>query len=168
MKLRTIIFFASCFLLGACSNRDANKIFEKNIDIPDGEWKRDEPVTFRFEIKDPTLEYDFYYNIRNRKEYKFSNLYVKFYLEDTLGNTLMSKEQQMYLFDPKTGKPEMDAQSGGSLEDLYEHRFPCIKRRKLFEKAGTYQFRVVQTMRDNDPIENILSVGLRIDDATIK
>lgn len=165
MRFYTIAIILLSLVLGACSNKDANLVYEKNYDIEDGKWFRKNDITFRFEIKDPSKEYNFYYNIRNRKAYAFSNLFVKFYLEDTLGNTMMTKEQQMYLFDPKTGKPEMDAQSGGSLEDLYEHRFPCIQRRKLFEKAGTYQFRIVQSMRDNDPLENIMTVGLRIDEA---
>lgn len=167
MKIYAFIISAIVLLQSCGGNKDANVVYEENIDIADGVWNRNHHPTFRFQIDDPSKSYDFFYNVRINRSYRFSNLYVKFFLEDTLGNVMMTREQQMYLFDPKTGAPNQDSQqdAGGSLGDIYQHRFLCISNRQLFNKAGTYQFRVVQSMRDADPLNDVITLGLRIEEA---
>ncbi len=164
--MRSSLVIPFLLLLLSCGGKDEKKVYEQNIDIPDAKWVRSNVLTFQFKIEDPSKAYNFYYNIRNKKEYAYSNLYLKYFLEDTSGNVILSKENQMFLFDPKTGKPIAETQSGGSLEGIFQHQYKIIIGKKLFDKAGMYQFRVQQIMRDNDPLENILSIGLRVEEAT--
>ena len=46
------------------------------------------------------------------------------------------------------------------MDDIYEHRIPLGDAEPL--KAGNYTFTVEQIMRE-DPLKNVLDVGLRIE-----
>ena len=50
------------------------------------------------------------------------------------------------------------------MDDIYEHRIPLTSPldNLIFKKQGNYKFIVEQIMRE-DPLENVLSVGLRVE-----
>ena len=144
-----------CILvLAACT--DPNRVYDKNYDLPDNLWLADSIAEFEFEIKDPTLSYDLYYNVRNSLSYPYHNLYVRHTLEDTLGNELANALQNMDLFDPITGKP-----LGDGLGDIFDHKILAISN-KTFPEEGWYRFKIQQFMRQ-DSLPLILSIGLRVE-----
>lgn len=53
---------------------------------------------------------------------------------------------------------------GSAMDDLYEHRIALTpnNQKLYFKKAGEYTFTIEQIMRE-DPLENIMDVGLRIE-----
>lgn len=146
----TALFSAGLF---AC---DSQRLYENNKDFDSQVWMKDSIPSFRFEIKEPQQEYNFYYNIRNSVGYPYQNLYVTYYLEDTLGREIKSGLHNMTLFDPKTGEPR-----GNGLGDIFDHQILALPRYK-FDSAGVYDFRIEHYMR-NDSLPEILSVGLRVE-----
>ncbi len=141
-------------LVIACS--DPDRIFEQNVDFPDQIWLASDIPSFEFKVEDASRNYNLYYNVRNALSYPYHNLYVRYSLEDSLGNQLGGKLQNMDLFDPISGAP-----LGDGLGDIFDHRILAIEGQK-FSSPGTYRFSIQQFMRQ-DSLPLILSVGLRVE-----
>lgn len=155
MHFKNLIYFlaVSSLLFTAC---DRNRIFEKNESFKRRVWYADKPVIFQFDIGDIDYRYSFYYNIRNTLLYPYQNLYLKYSLEDTLGNVYKSELTNIQLFDSKTGRPY-----GKGLGDIFDHRYKVIDQYQ-FINPGTYIFKINHYMRP-DSLTEILSIGLRIE-----
>ena len=151
--IRYYLVFVLFLTLWGC--QDQSRIYEQNKDFSEKFWLVDDTPEFEFEINETSRSYDLFYNIRNSISYPYHNLYVKYTLEDSLGNMISSKLQNMDLFDPVTGKPY-----GDGLGDIFDHRILALDDQK-FDKPGIYRFRVQQFMRQ-DTLPMILSVGLRV------
>ena len=136
----------------ACSN---DRIYEKNVDFPNRIWPADSIAIFEFRIPDPSVPYDIYYNIRNTLSYPFQNIYITYYLEDSLGNVIKTELVNRDLFYPKTGEPK-----GEGLGDLYSHQFLIIPDYD-FEHQGLYKLRLQQYMR-LDSLPEVVSLGLKV------
>ena len=52
--------------------------------------------------------------------------------------------------------------TGTGMDDIFEHRIRITQTAFRFQKAGEYQFRLQQIMRE-DPLQHVLNVGLRIE-----
>jgi len=160
MKLRkrqNILLGLLC-LLAVFTGCDANRVFEENQDIEENQWPIALAPNFSFEITDTTQQYHVYFNVRNAIQYPFYNLYLRHYLVGPDGQQLSSALHEMYLMDPKTGKP-----LGNGTGDIFDHRFRAIKNIR-FPKAGTYQIKLNQYMRQ-DPLPGIMAVGVRVEKA---
>lgn len=155
--IRSLLICSLIFLAGSCD--DPQRVFEKNVDFKDKMWIVDDIPAFDFEITETAKTYNLYYNVRNSLSYPYHNLYVRYSLEDTLGNVISSKLQNMDLFDPKTGEPY-----GEGLGDIFDHRILAIEDQE-FTDPGPYRFKVQQFMRQ-DTLPMILSVGLRVEYST--
>jgi len=156
MKFQWFIF--AFFLLTTLFACDSKRIYEKNIDFEKKSWLVKDIPEFNFEVVDPTVPYNIYYNVRNTLNYPYQNLYVTYYLEDSTGNVLSTSLQNLVLFDKKTGAP-----FGKGLGDIFDHQIPALSNYK-FEEAGLYSFRVEQFMR-TDTLSELLSVGIRVEKA---
>lgn len=150
-----IILFAATLSFTACDN---NRVYEENYNFADKKWLIDTIPTFRFEITEPNDAYNIYWNVRNTISYPFRNLYLTYYLEDTLGRTISTDLHNMLLFDPKTGKPY-----GSGSGDIFSHQIMALPEYE-FDSAGVYQIRLEQYMR-TDTLNDLLSVGVRIEKA---
>lgn len=141
------MMFASC---------DQNKVYDTYVDLENGIWKVDTLPTYNFEIEDETVAYNISYNIRYAEVYPYYNLYMKYFLEDSLNNIIGSELQEILLFDKKTGTP-----LGEGLGDIFDREVLIFEDFK-FPARGNYTFKVKQFMRvDNLP--GIMSFGLKID-----
>jgi gliding motility-associated lipoprotein GldH len=136
---------------------DKTRIYEKNVDFEKKYWDIDSFPTFTFTIPDAAKAYNIYWNVRNTAAYPYRNLYITYYLEDSLGTTLSSALHDMTLFDPKTGEPYGDGFGG-----VYDHQFLALPQHK-FSTNGTYLIKLKQYMR-TDSLPEILSVGVRIEE----
>lgn len=135
---------------------DKSRVYEKNVDFKKKYWDIDSVPTFTFTIPDSTKVYNIYWNVRNTTTYPYRNLYITYYLEDSLGTALSSALHDMTLFDPATGEPYGDGFGG-----VYDHQFLALPQHK-FTNNGVYQIRLKQYMR-TDSLPEILSVGVRIE-----
>lgn len=148
----SIILLSSVFFF-AC---DKDRIFEENRDIKDGNWFADTIPVYKIKIEDNKLNYNLCFNIRNRSDYSFSNLYMKYYLLDSTGSQISSQMTEMYLFEPKTGSP-----FGKGVGDLFDHQYVAVNN-LTFPHNGNFTIKVKQYMREN-PLKGITSVGIRIE-----
>jgi len=139
--------------LSACNN---NRVFEKDVDIPSMKWHKDSVLVFNFEIKDTLSRYNFYYNVRNTLSYPFYNMYVTYYMMDSLNRRISSDLQTFDLLNPKTGKPY-----GDGLGDIYSRSLLALKNVQ-FKKPGKFSFKLKHYMR-LDPLPEVVSMGLRIE-----
>lgn len=151
-KMKVMVFFVALLALGC----DTNAVYSEYTDIEDGKWYIKNAPSFTFEIKDASVPYTLYYNLRNSLSYGYYNLYLTRYLRDANGKELESRLDELLLMDPKTGKP-----NGSGLGDLFDHKF-LIKRNYRFPKPGKYTMQIRQYMRQ-DPLLNILSVGITVE-----
>ncbi len=142
-------------LLFGCDN---SGVFEQNINFDKKQWLKDSSKVFRFDIRDAEKAYNIYWNVRNTISFPYQNLYITYYLEDTLGHRIATDLNNMQLFAPKTGKPYGDG-SG----DLFSHQFLALPNYH-FDSAGMYQLRLQQYMRI-DTLKDVVSIGVRVEEA---
>lgn len=154
MKRLGLILWIAWLTLGC----DTNAVYKEYTDIEEGKWYIKNAPSFTFEIKDASVPYNIYYNLRNSLSYGYYNLYLTRYLRDAGGRELESRLDELLLMDPKTGKP-----NGDGLGDLFDHKF-LMKRNYRFPKPGQYTMQIRQYMRQ-DPLLNILSVGITVEKA---
>jgi len=153
MKNLPFLFLLIIFLVASC---DSNRVFEKNTDIPNNLWIKEEKPHFEFEIPDTSIDYNIYYNIRNAVSYPFYNLYLTHYLKDSVGTLISTNLDELTLFNPKTGQP-----NGKGMGDIFDHRIPMLTKYK-FDQPGKYTLEVEQFMR-MDELPMIMAVGIRIE-----
>lgn len=140
-------------LLGSC---DSTRVFERNVDLGDNIWHKDSLMTFDFEIENPDVSYNIYYNIRNTASYPYYNLYLNHMVKSAVGTVLSSNLDEVFLFDRKTGKP-----LGSGMGDIFDHQMIVLENFR-FPSKGTYQFTTQQYMRQKE-LPQILSVGIRVE-----
>ncbi|WP_299755474.1 gliding motility lipoprotein GldH [uncultured Pontibacter sp.] len=143
---------ALVLLLSAC---DPARVYEQNIDMPEGNWYVDNAPVFEFDIKDTTQVYDVYFNVRYNLKYDYYNLYLRHQLLGPDSTQVSSKLLEILLMDSKTGKPLGDGSS-----DTYDLQALAIDNIK-FSRPGTYKLKLTQYMR-RDPLLNIQAVGVRV------
>jgi gliding motility-associated lipoprotein GldH len=141
------------FVFSAC---DKSRIYEKNQRIPDASWNNNNKLRFETEITDPTLTYNFYLNIRNTTDYKYSNIY--FFINTTFPSGEIAHDTlECFLADYK-GK-----WLGKGFGKIKESHI-LFKNRFRFPQKGNYKFEVEQAMRV-DTLKGITDVGIRIETA---
>lgn len=152
MKLRAL-----AILVIALSSCDGERLYEKNREFSNRTWYMDSIPSFTFNISQPGTNYDIYLNLRNTLSYPFQNIYLTYYLEDSLGNTLSQDLVNFQLFDTKTGKPF----GSGGIGDVYDHQFNLLEGYS-FPAEGTYELKLEQYMR-RDSLPQIVAVGVRVE-----
>src|SRR5947208_1672509 len=114
-------------LLSSCNQ---NRIFEKNKDFENSNWKIANVQEFPFEIKDVSKKYAIYFNVRNAIFYEYYNLYLKHTLIGPDGKVISTNLHELFLMDKKTGEP-----LGEGSGDIFDHRVLALKD-QTFPKPG--------------------------------
>jgi len=150
-----LILFAS-LVLASCQTID---LYEKNVSIPGHAWKSSYRPEFRFIIKDTTAPYEVYIVLRHNEKYAYNNIWLNLTTRFP-GDTVQHKVQ----YELPLANSEGWIGTGAAMDDLYEHRILITPRNEpvTFRKPGEYVFTIEQIMRE-DPLENVLNVGLRIE-----
>lgn len=151
-----MIFLTSC--------KEDHRIYEKNTDIEGAVWQRAEAKFFDFVVEDTATYYKIIYNLRNDADYLYYNLYLKFQLMDSTGTIIDDQLHDIALFDPRSGKPNGSSRYifGYSLDGIYDHRYMLYDKIK-FREQGTYRISARQFMREQEYLDDILSIGLRVE-----
>jgi gliding motility-associated lipoprotein GldH len=153
MKYIFFLLLASLCIAGC----DSNRVYEDYKEFKTKSWMVSDPAVFEFQIIDTTKKYNLYYNVRNSLDYPYARIFVSFTLADSTGAEIAKQLTSNFLFDQKTGRPF--GRSG--LGDVYDNQF-LILENKIFEKSGTYQFRLEQFNRQ-DTLKGVLAVGMRVE-----
>ncbi len=151
IRLKIIgFFFVTCsLLLFSCTQID---VFEKNTAIPKYEWQSNFTATGDFLIKDTASKYNIYLVLRHTDAYKYNNIWLNIGLQSP-GDSLHRQKVELLLGDDANGW------KGSGMNDIWEVR-ELLTEMKL--KTGKYSYSISHIMRD-DPLLNIMSVGLRIE-----
>lgn len=142
-----LFFAASC---------DRTKVYNDFTDFDDGFWHQDSVVSFSFSIDDTTQPYNLKAQFRNSQSYPYHNMYYRYTLKDANDSVLNEEQKQIFLSDPKTGKPY-----GNGLGDLFDNSQTVLENH-FFQNPGTYSVDLKQFMR-LDTLPFILSVGWRVE-----
>ena len=142
----------------SCSNHIE---FTKYKTIPNASWEANKNLLFEFDIEDTILPKSLFINIRNNKEYPFSNLYVITELSFPNGNRIIDTLQ--YEMADKSGK-----YLGKGFTEIKENKL-FYKEEKVFPVLGKYVFNIHHAMRKNGEVniipflEGIQDVGFSIE-----
>lgn len=151
VQLKTLcIVFLTSYMLSSCTAID---LYEKNISLPGHEWKSSFKPEFTFTIKDTSATYQVYFIIRHTEKYNYNNIWINLYSQPP-GDSLYKAPYELQLATNEKGW------LASGMDDIYEHRIKLTGDIKL--KAGVYKFSVENIMRE-DPLQNVLNVGLRVE-----
>jgi gliding motility-associated lipoprotein GldH len=151
-NLGLLILVAYCSQLIAVSCTTVN-LYEKTVAIPGHKWQSSYKPSFTFTIKDTTRPYQLFFVIRHNEKYNFKNIYFNLYTK------LEGQDSTQKLPSVSVDLASNENWLGTGMDDIYEHR-ALISEQTL--KAGTYTFTLEQIMRE-DPLENVLNAGIRIE-----
>ncbi len=156
---RLTLVTVSALVLTRC---DHARIYEANHDFKDNRWALSDTSVFEFSIDDTTAKYNVILNIRNSIDFKTARLFLNYALMDSTTAPLRNRLLEQNLFDKKSGEPF--GKSG--LGNIYEHHL-LLEPNITFLAKGKYHIRLTQMMR-TDTLQEILSVGIRVEQAGIK
>ena len=157
-KRRPFLFLALVVLLFSCQTVD---LYEKNVAIPGHAWKSTYKPQFRFLIKDTATNYHIYVVLRHNEKYNYNNIWINLSTRIP-GDTMVRKQQ----YELPLANNEGWIGKESAMDDLYEHRIRITPKTPQEEgismKPGEYEFTIEQTMRE-EPLENVMNVGIRIE-----
>ena len=136
-------------LLGIIACSDGIE-FIKYKSLPNASWEANENVSFEFEISDTISPKNLFINIRNTKDYAFSNLYVITALDFPNGDRIIDTLQ--YEMADKSGRF-----LGKGFTEIKENKL-FYKENKVFPESGKYIFSIHHAMRKNGQINPIASL----------
>jgi gliding motility-associated lipoprotein GldH len=152
MKFRLVFYFVVLMsLLTACTE---NVIFDSSKEIPGGGWKSTDIVKFAVPIIDTLQPCNVYFNVRNKTDYGFSNLFL--FMKTFYPNGKISIDTIECLLADNEGKW------------LGRRRNGRVDNRILFRKSirftmrGNYSFEFEQAMRTEE-LSGIENFGIRIE-----
>jgi len=150
LKKTLFLALVTISLLAGCAKVD---VFEKNIAFKDHAWPSSVKPVVSFNIEDTNSLYNVYIVFRHADAYSFNNVWLRCTVTGP-GNT--GKKTQQYELNLATN----NGWNVSGMDDIFEHRV-LIQQKTKFNVAGEYHFTFEQVMRE-DPLENVLNVGLRI------
>ena len=157
MKRNTFLFSITLlFVFFAAGSCDPLHVYEKNTDIPNRQWHKDQAIVFDVPVQDSTDVYNMYINIRHTAQYQFRN--IIFFIKTIGPKGTVARDTVDYLLADKKGK-----WYGGGLGSLFFLQMP-YKKHIRFPYTGTYRFEIIQGMRE-DKLAAVNDVGIRIEKA---
>ena len=147
-------FFVFVFFLQSC---DTINVYEKTAALPRHEWLSSNHLSFTFDIKDSLAYYNLYFVLRHTESYHYNNIWIN--LTSIIPNDSPQIQRlNIQLADNNSGW------LGTAMDDIIEQRL-LINKQPLRLRVGSYKFILQQIMRE-DPLQNILNAGLRVEKAT--
>ena len=146
-----LISFLIILFLSSC---DLNRVFDENYSFENANWDRNKIVSFKIEISDTISQNQFFINIRNTTDYKYSNLYL--FITTQLPDGNISKDTIECILADINGK-----WLGNGLSKLKENNI-LLKNDLVFPEKGSYIFEFEQAMRV-EILQGIADIGIRIE-----
>ncbi len=156
--MRTVLMLFLMIVLVSC---DQNLVDSQSFEFSNAKWPIDTAPIFEITPPDTLNSYDLFLNLRNSKEYAYSNLFliseIKFPQGKIVTDTLeykMATPQGNYL--------------GSSRGSVVENKL-WLKEGVRFRESGTYQLTVRHIMRDARSVKGmtylngVLDIGYSIE-----
>jgi len=150
--------FGLCCMITFVTSCNFDSIYERSVDIPKEEWKKNQAITFDIPIADTINGYRIVVNVRNSNEYPYSNLFLFLTTFSPNGNSIKDT-LEMTLADNK-GK-WLGSGFGGTWSTEAILRNNMVIR---FPSSGSYKIEVIQAMRD-DILRGIKDIGIKVERA---
>ncbi len=153
-KMKKSFFILAALFLLMLSSCNTGVIIDRSKKIENATWKSDDIQKFSVSITDTTQLYNFFINIRNSADYKYSNIFL--FLKTFYPNKMYSVDTiECYLADP-TGK-WLGKQRGNVIDNRI-----LFRQGIRFRLMGDYSFEFEQAMREPE-LKGIEDFGIRID-----
>ena len=141
-----------CLFLFSCTQID---VYESHTVIPKQKWQQSFSAQGDFIIQDTSAAYSIYLVLRHTDAYQYNNIWLNIGLQPP-GDRMQIQKVNLVLGN------DADGWEGNGMNDIWELRKLLNGAPRRFKKPGKYSFSISQIMRD-DPLPNIMSVGLRIE-----
>lgn len=145
-KLSGFVLASILFLIGC----DSSRLYEEYRGMDSGSWNLNDTVTFV--VPKPLPDSKTLLAVKYTNEYEFRNLYLTYFLKDSLNQTIESQLIDIPLFDSKSGRP---------LGKGYGNTFTKFDTISIDSPKTFYSIQLVQYMR-TDQLKGIESLGLKI------
>ena len=143
--LLIVVFIAAC---------QTKQLYEQNTIYPTHTWSSKQANQYQFTISDTNAAYKVYFVIRHHNAYHYKNIWIQLNTIDP-NDSVTNQSVNLTLADEQKGW------LGTGMDDIYDQRIP-ISADSVHFKKGIYKFVLSHTMRE-DPLENILSTGIRVE-----
>ena len=150
MKPKTILLLPVLLFLTACNNA----FYDEHLPIDKEGWNPDENLRFNVEITDTVVPYNFFIDVRNDKNYAYSNLFL-FITTVFPDNVVRRDTLECPLADP-FGK-WYGHQTYHHVDGRYQ-----LHSHVIFPLKGTYTFQINHAMRDTI-LGGISNIGLHVE-----
>lgn len=157
------LFFLFYFLIvmQACQS---DIVYNTYQTVEDTHWKLDQEIKFAINLKDTINRYNLFINIRNNKDYEYSNLFL--ITQMTFPNQVKVVDTLEYEMTNSEGKF-----LGSGFSDLKENKL-FYKENVRFKEFGKYLFTVRQAMRKRNEVvglqlNGITDVGISVEKSKI-
>lgn len=139
---------------------DDKQVFD-NYHKLDGTWASNDTIRFEFEQKDTVNPFNLFFNIRNNKNYPFSNIFLIANIENP-DNEIKTDtlEYEMAYPDGKL--------MGEGFSDIKESKL-WYQENFVFKKSGKYKIAITQAVRETGKVKGveklpgITEIGFRIE-----
>lgn len=156
--LKIIFLFTVIISISSCTK---NVVFDQFQNIENAEWHKDSIISFTINSIDTISKNNIYINLRNNKDYEFSNLFLivgikfpnNYQIVDTLEYEMTSPEGRFL---------------GTGITDIKENKLE-YKTSVNFPVKGVYIINIQQAMRKTrnvdglEHLDGITDVGLQIE-----
>ena len=148
-KINYSLVLVSIFLISACGQKHVYSDYQP---VQDLKWLSTDTFSFIFDIPE-NRDYLLSLSARHRKDYEFSNLWMKVRLKGMNTDTTFRFEMQLFNME---GIPygECSGSTCTQTIPLKNGTMPLIK--------GKYELQILQLMR-KDPLEGIQDIGVIVD-----
>ncbi|HNY03081.1 MAG TPA: gliding motility lipoprotein GldH [Bacteroidales bacterium] len=147
-------FFALFAILAALTGCDPGRVYEEHQAIREGIWNVRDKKEFRTEINDLATSYNVYLDIRNDRDYPYSNLFL-FMDTEYPGGKISRDTVELTLAD-------YDGRWLGSGTGSVKFSRFLFRKDVKFRERGKYRFLFEQAMRINE-LHGIRDIGIRIE-----
>lgn len=151
------IIVGVCFLISVAACQTI-PLSEQNTIHPDHQWASSQPEKYVFNITDTNQLYKVVFVIRHHNAYHYKNIWVEL-THSVVGEQAQTQTFNLNLADDQKGW------LGTGMDDIYDQRVPLYSK-PVKLKQGIHTFTIKHTMRE-DPLQNILSTGIRIEKASL-
>ena len=153
---RWTTFLSILFVINSLTACQTIDLFEQNTIYPDHQWPSKQINQYQFNIADTNALYNMYFVIRHHNAYHYKNIWLQVNTQ-AAGDSLQKQTININLAD------DMNGWMGAGMDDIYDHRV-LINTKPMKLPLGSFKISTQQIMRE-DPLQNILTTGIRVEKA---
>jgi len=145
------ILLSIFFVLSGCETK---QLFEQSTIYPNHNWPSKQATKYQFNVTDTAATYKIFFVIRHHNAYHYKNIWLDLIIKSPK-NAITKQVLNLNLADDARGW------LGSGMDDIYDQRIPMTASPIRLNK-GVNEISIQHTMRE-DPLENILSTGIRVE-----